>query len=80
MSTLSSELHDYNESLDNCLRSRHGMSLRTFKTLKAVVQLVGAAAGVYAMQLGAPPLAALALITLMVTGPEGMEYIINQEA
>jgi len=53
------------------------MSLRTFKFVKALTQLIGAAAGVYAMSLGAPPLAALALISIMVSGPEVMEQLIE---
>ena len=56
------------------------MTLKAFKTIKAATQLVGAAAGVYAMSLGAPPLATFALMALIITGPEGMEYLINQSA
>lgn len=78
--SLKQELDEYNASLDRCLRSRFGMTLRTFKTVKATTQLVGAAAGVYAMSLGAPPLATFALMALIITGPEGMEYVINQSA
>lgn len=78
--SLKQELDEYNDSLDHCLRSRFGMTLRTFKTVKATTQLVGAAAGVYAMSLGAPPLATFAIMALIITGPEGMEYLINQSA
>jgi len=56
------------------------MTLKTFKTVKAVTQLVGAGAGVYAMSLGAPPLATFAIMALIISGPEGMEYLINQSA
>jgi len=76
--SLNEELRQYNAHLDDCLKARWNMSVKTFKTIKALVQLVGASAGIYAMQLGAPPLAALALTTIMVTGPEGLEYVINQ--
>jgi hypothetical protein len=75
--TLSADLRRYNDSLDDCLSRRYHMSLRTFKFIKAMTQLVGAAAGVYAMSLGAPPLAALALISVMVSGPEVMEQLIE---
>lgn len=54
------------------------MSLKTFKFVKAVTQLVGAGAGIYAMSLGAPPLATFVIMALIITGPEGMEYLIDQ--
>lgn len=78
--SLRDELATYNARLDRCLRLRYGMSLKTFKAIKAATQLVGAAAGIYAMSLEAPPLAALAMVTLMVTGPEAMEYFINNSS
>jgi hypothetical protein len=78
--SLKQELDSYNDALDHCLRSRFGMSLKTFKTIKALTQLVGAGAGIYAMSLGAPPLATFAMMALIITGPEGMEYLINQSA
>lgn len=78
--TLRTELVQYNNSLDACLRSQYGMTLKLFKLVKALTQLVGAAAGVYAMSLGAPPLAALAMMTVMIAGPEGLEYLIEKGA
>lgn len=54
------------------------MTLKLFKALKLLIQLVGVAGGVYAMSLGAPPLAALAMMTVMVLGPEGLELFIEQ--
>jgi len=75
--SLHDELQRYNAALDSRLKGRYGMSLKTFKLIKAATQLTGAAAGIYAMSLEAPPLAALAMVTLMVTGPEAMEYFIN---
>jgi len=75
--TLRAELVQYNQSLDTCLRSQYGMTLKLFKLVKATTQLAGAAGGVYAMSLGAPPLAALAMMTVMITGPEGLEYLIE---
>ncbi|SEO70337.1 hypothetical protein SAMN05216388_101749 [Halorientalis persicus] len=77
--TLRDELAEYNDHLDDCLRSRFSMSLKTFKTIKATTQLVGAAAGIYAMTLQADPLAVLTLVTVMVSGPEVLELLINQE-
>jgi len=75
---LRSELAQYNDSLDACLRGRYGMTLKLFKLVKAFAQLVGAAAGVYAMSLGAPPLAALAMMTVIIGGPEMLEYFIEK--
>lgn len=76
--TFTQDLEEYNSHLDHCLRSRFGVTFKTFKTLKAATQLVGTAAGVYAMSLGADPLSTFALMALVITGPEGMEYLINQ--
>lgn len=72
------ELDAYNRSLDRCLRQDFGMTLKTFKIVKAVVQLAGAGAGIYAMSLGAPPLAALTMVTIMVSGPEALEYLVSE--
>lgn len=76
--SLADELRKYNQSLDACLRSRYGMTIRVFKIIKATTQLVGAGAGIYAMHLGAPPLAAFALVAVIISGPEALEYIINE--
>jgi len=77
--SLDDELRQYNEHLDSRLRERFHVSLKTFKSVKAVTQMVGAAAGIYAMSLGAPPLASFALIVLIISGPETLEYLINQQ-
>jgi hypothetical protein len=76
--SLDAQLRQYNEHLDRRLKDRWSMSLRTFKSIKAVTQLVGAAAGIYAMSLGAPPLATFALTAVIISGPEALEYLINQ--
>ncbi|GGK74630.1 hypothetical protein [Haloarcula sebkhae] len=76
--TLRHELAQYNSSLDACLRGQYGMTLKLFKTLKLLIQLVGVSGGVYAMSLGAPPLATFAMMTVMVLGPEGLEIVIEQ--
>ncbi|QLH80968.1 hypothetical protein [Halosimplex pelagicum] len=75
--SLKQELRDCNDTLDSYLRSHVGMTLKTYKLIKAVTQLVGAAAGIYAMRLGAPPLAAFALVAIIISGPEALEYLIN---
>ncbi|NHN40551.1 hypothetical protein G9C85_02720 [Halorubellus sp. JP-L1] len=75
--TLKQELAEYNSRLDYCLRSRYRMTLKTFKTLKALVQLVGAIAGIYAMHLGADPMTAFAITGAIIVGPESIEYLIE---
>ena len=77
--SLREELEEYNHDLDCRLRGRYGMTLKTFKTIKALTQLVGAGAGIYAMSLDAPPLAAFALIAIIISGPEVLEYLINDD-
>ena len=76
--SLKQELAEYNDSLDACLRGRYGMTLKLFKVIKGLTQMVGAAAGIYAMSLGAPPLASFALIAIIISGPEALEYLINE--
>jgi len=75
--TLQHELEQYNDSLDACLRSQYGMTLKTFKVIKGLTQLLGTAGGVYALSLGSPPLATFFLMALIIVGPEGMEYLIE---
>ena len=75
--SLSDEIRDYNSTLDRVLKSRYGMSFRTFKVIKATTQLIGVVAGVYAMSLGADPMAAFALIALIYAGPEAAEVILT---
>jgi len=72
------ELEQYNNHLDGCLKERFGMTLKLFKIIKALTQLVGAAAGIYAMHQGADPLTAFALVAFIISGPEALEYMINE--
>jgi hypothetical protein len=76
--SLKKELEEYNSNLDRCLRSRFGVTLKTFKTIKAAAQLAGAAAGIYAMHLGADPMTSFALVAIILSGPEALEYLINE--
>lgn len=78
--SLKQELEAYNARLDHRLRSRYGMTLKTFKTLKAATQLVGAAAGIYAMHLGADPMLAFALVAFIIGGPEAIEYLVENQS
>jgi len=74
--TLGDEIASYHDRCEAALRP-HGMSFRTFRIIKAVTQLVGMIAGIYAMPLGADPLAALTLMTLLYGGPEAVEHILD---
>ena len=73
---LHEEIRAHNLTLDRILKARFGMSFRTFKVIKAVTQLVGVIAGVYAMTLGADPMTALALIAMIYAGPEAAEVLL----
>ena len=54
------------------------MSLLTYKVIKALNQLAGVVAGIYAMSLGADPLTSLAIIGGIYAGPEAVEAILMQ--
>lgn len=70
----------YWHEIDIELRRRVGISVRVYRILKFILQMLGAAAGVYAMWLGADPLAAFTLIALIVSGPEAFEtFLTNTE-
>jgi len=53
------------------------MSASRFKQIKALTELLGVVAVIYAMSLGADPETALALGLLLVGGPEYAEYILS---
>lgn len=74
--SLSVELQRYNNTLDAAMRHFFGMSVRTFKLIKAVTQLIGVGAGVYAMTLGADPTTALVIIAFIYAGPEVAEHVL----
>lgn len=78
--TLKQELSEYNSRLDACLRSRYGMTLARFKLVKSITQFTGAAAGIYAMSLGADPMTALTLVAFMVGGPDAIEYVLENQS
>lgn len=77
--TLTTQIRDHNRRLDSCLRRKAGISLETYKVIKNLTQLAGAAAGVYAMYLGADPLITFALIAGVITGPEAIEYVLTHD-
>jgi len=53
------------------------MSFRTFKIIKALTQLIGMVAGLYAMVLGADPLAAFGIMAFIWGGPEFIEHVLE---
>ncbi len=52
------------------------MSVRVYKTVKAVTQLVAVATGFYAIAAGADPLTTFALVAMIVSGPEAIETVL----
>jgi hypothetical protein len=50
------------------------VSLRTYKIVKAITQLAGVAAGIFAVAEGAEPMATFAIIGAIIVGPEFLEY------
>jgi len=74
--TLSNDLRQYEDNLAVACERSFGMSLKVFKTTKAVVQLAAILSGIVAIQNGADPLLSLLLITLIYGGPEYIEYFL----
>lgn len=77
--SLADELVEYNDHLDHCLRCTLGMSIKTWKTIKATTQLVGVLGVLWLVTLPGeldPQLAAL-LITVILGGAEAIEIIIQ---
>ena len=77
-STLGDELHECNERIDAKL-SKIGMSVKTFKLIKALTQLLGAGIGFYAMTQGADPLITYSLVAFVIGGPEAIDYLLSQQ-
>lgn len=76
--SLREELCESNRAIEFYLRGHFGMTLKLFKTVKALSQLVAVAAAIYAMYLGAPPFLTFLGAVLLVAGPEGLEYYLAQ--
>ncbi len=58
---------------------RANMSLRAYKTIKAVVMLAAVATGFYAISEGADPMTTFALVALIVSGPDAWETLIGDQ-
>jgi len=74
---LNAEIAQYNAQLDEYCQSHWGITVKVYKIIKAMTQLAGAGAGIYAMSLGADPMTAFALITVILAGPEAFEYVVT---
>jgi hypothetical protein len=67
------------ESIQRCNRAiteRLNVSLRVYKSLKALTQLAAVAVGLVAIQNGAEPLTVYGLVAAILVGPEYAETII----
>lgn len=53
------------------------MTVRTYKVIKMLTQLVAVGAGVYAMWLGADPMTTFSLVAFIVSGPEAAELLMT---
>jgi len=51
------------------------VSLRVYKTVKALTRLLAVGAGILSIHQGADPMTVFALIALIETGPEAIEYV-----
>jgi len=77
---LSHDLRQYEANLAVSCRSNFGVSLKVFKTTKALVQMVAIFGGIVAIQNGADPLVSLLVIAMIYGGPEYLEYFLaNQD-
>lgn len=67
------------ESIQRCNRAvteRFHVSLRVYKSIKAVTQLAAVGTGFFAITQGADPLTIFGMVALIVSGPEAMETLI----
>lgn len=76
--TLRDEITESNRAIEHYLRGHYGMTLKLFKTSKAMVQLAGVITAFYAMYLGAPPFLTFAGAVGFVLGPESLEMWLAQ--
>lgn len=84
MSTTNPPRSSLLESIANCnrcvgttVKSRFGVGLKTYKTIKATTQLVATLGALYAMHLGLEPFYGAALIAAILYGPEYAEAILT---
>jgi lysozyme family protein len=71
------------QSIQQCNKAvtdRIHMSLKAYKTIKALTQLSAVATGFYAIAEGAAPMVTFALVATIVSGPEVLETLIASES
>lgn len=72
-------LAEYQYCLERALRRRFGVGLAVYKIIKAITQLAGVLAAIYAMHLGAEPIDALLIAAFIWGGPEALEaYLVSK--
>jgi len=76
---LNADLARYNRQLDDFCHTHWGISVRTYKIIKAMTQLVGTALAFYAISEGADPLTVFLGVTFIIGGPEAFEYIVTHD-
>lgn len=76
--SLRDEIRSCNDCLDQQLRARFSMTLRTYKTVKAIGQLAAFAVAYAAIQHGAEPLTVFVGVVLIWGGPEYLEVYLAE--
>jgi len=67
--------HRQHEALLATILSRYGMTLATWKSLKAIVDLAALVLAYQAMMSGMEPITALIFAAVIIQGPEVLEYV-----
>lgn len=73
------EIAQCNHQLDCLLRERFSVSVRVYRTIKALTQLLAVAAGIFAITEGADATTTFLVIGTIVVGPEAIETVITNE-
>jgi len=76
--SLSGDIKRYNADLNVGCQRNLGITVETFKTVKAITQLAGILMGGFAIQQGAPPFATFLGIVLIWGGPEYFELLLHR--
>lgn len=69
------EVCEHNKRLDEYFRERFGVTLFTWKSIKALWQLAAVGLAFYAISEGAAPFPTFALLVVLLVGPDAFEYI-----
>lgn len=76
LTKLRTDLRNHDDKLDQGCRATLGISVRVFKILRALTQLLGMLMALYAMHLGVDLQFALFVALAFYVGPEGAERIL----